>query len=91
MQYSIDDATGCITRRAQTAHGDVRVRLTRPSLLDPYLPHEPSFAPCVSVPNVAVLYLLNRPVAIIQATQMDFAALDSCLAGIRMRSPRSAV
>jgi hypothetical protein len=91
MLYSLDDAATC-SRGTDAADGDViRVRLKRPSLLDPYLPHEPNFAPCVAVPNVAVLYLMNRPVAIIQATQMDFASLDSCLAALRMRAPRPAV
>ena len=53
------------------------VRCIRPSLLDPYLPSEPSLAPCVCMPHVTVLYLDNRPIAIIQATSLDQAAFDS--------------
>jgi hypothetical protein len=40
------------------------------------------------MPNVAVLYLMNRPIAVIQATPMDQASLDSTLARVRSRSPR---
>jgi hypothetical protein len=65
------------------------VRCVRPSVLDPCLPGEPSLAPCVCMPQVAVLYMHNRPVAIIQATSLDQAALDSWLACLRMRSPRT--
>jgi len=35
------------------------------------------------MPNVAVLYLMNRPIAVIQATSMDQASLDSTLARVR--------
>jgi hypothetical protein len=63
----------------------------RPSLLDPNLPHEPGLGQCVCMPNVVVLYVLNRPVAIIQATRMDQISLDSWLALLRRRSPRTPV
>jgi hypothetical protein len=65
-----------------------RLRCVRPSVLDPDLAGEPSLAPCVCMPQVAVLYVVNRPVAIIQATSLDQAALDSQLAGLRMRPLR---
>jgi hypothetical protein len=38
--------------------------------------------------NVVVLYLMNRPVAIVKATSMDQAALDGWLDRLRARSPR---
>ena len=63
----------------------------RPSLLDPHLPHEPGLGQCVCMPNVVVLYVQNRPVAIIHATRMDQASLDSWLALIRRRNPRTLV
>ncbi len=63
----------------------------RPSLLDPLLPHEPGLGQCICMPNVVVLYVLNRPVAIIQATRMDQVSLDSWLALVRRRSPRTPV
>jgi hypothetical protein len=65
------------------------MRCTRPSVLDPLLDSEPSLAPCVCMPHVTVLYLTNRPIAIIQATSLDQAALDSWLGCLRMRSPRA--
>lgn len=66
-----------------------QMRCTRPSLLDPFLAAEPSLAPCVCMPNVAVLYVANRPIAVIQATNLDHAALDSWLGCLRARSPRA--
>ena len=41
------------------------------------------------MPNVAVLYIMNRPVAVIQATPMDQASLESWLSRVRSRSPRA--
>ena len=38
----------------------LRLRYTRPSLLDPALLSEPGLGPCRCMPNVAVLYLMNR-------------------------------
>lgn len=66
------------------------MRSIRPSVLDPYVAGEPSLAPCVCMPQVAVLYLANRPIAIIQATSLDQAALDSWLGCLRIRPPRAA-
>jgi len=40
------------------------------------------------MPNVAVLYLDNRPSAIIQATPIDQASLHSTLNRLRMRCPK---
>ncbi len=60
----------------------------RPSLLDPWLASEPGLGPCICMPNVAVLYVQNRPVAIIQATSMDQASLDGWLIRVRSRMPR---
>ena len=67
----------------------VRMRCTRPSLLDPQLQHEPGLGRCVCMPNVVVLYVANRPVAIIQATAMDQVSLDSWLSRVRSRNPRA--
>jgi hypothetical protein len=41
------------------------------------------------MPHVVVLYVLNRPIAIIEATRMDQASLDSWLARVRSRNPRN--
>jgi hypothetical protein len=72
------------------AGGDsVRIECIRPSLLDPFLPNEPGFGPCGCAPNVVVLFVVNHPVAIIQATSMDQVSLDSWLARVRSRSPRA--
>jgi hypothetical protein len=57
-------------------------------MLDPDVAGEPTLAPCVCMPNVSVLYVANRPVAIIQATSLDQAALDSWLVCFRTRLPR---
>ena len=70
------------------ASSSLRFRYTRPSLLDASLSSEPGLGPCRCMPNVAVLYLMNRPIAVIQATPMDQASLDSTLARVRSRSPR---
>jgi hypothetical protein len=67
----------------------VRLRCTRPSLLDPLLPNEPGLGRCVCMPNVVVLYVVNRPVAIIQATSMDQVSLESWLESVRSRNPRA--
>jgi hypothetical protein len=66
----------------------MRMRCTRPSLLDPRLPNEPGLGRCVCMPNVVVLYVANRPIAIIQATAMDQVSLDSWLSRVRSRNPR---
>ena len=66
----------------------VRMRCIRPSLLDPRLANEPGLGRCVCMPNVVVLYVANRPVAIIQATAMDQVSLDSWLSRVRSRNPR---
>ena len=69
----------------------MRIRCARPSLLDPLLPFEPGLGQCVCMPNVVVLYVVNRPVAIIQATPMDQVSLDSWLARVRSRNPRASI
>jgi hypothetical protein len=68
----------------QSAH----VHPLRPSLLDPSLPSEPALGPCVCMPNVVVLYVLNHPIAIIHATAMDQVALERWLTRVRSREPR---
>ena len=65
-----------------------RLRYTRPSLLDPWLTSEPGVGPCRCMPNVAVLYVMNRPIAVIQATPMDQVSLDRMLSRVRSRMPR---
>jgi hypothetical protein len=40
------------------------------------------------MPNVAVLYLTNRPIAVIQATPMDQASLVSMLSRMRNQAGR---
>jgi len=63
----------------------------RPSMLDAHLPHEPGLGQCVCMPNVVVLHVMNRPVAIIHATRMDQVSLDGWLALFRRRNPRTLV
>ena len=75
-------------RTTSNPGASVRVRCRRPSVLDPNLPSEPSLAPCVCMPNVMVLYLSNRPIAIIQASSLDQPALERWLACLRARPPR---
>jgi hypothetical protein len=88
MYVSSDDAAVCTACSDEAAPLSVRLHITRPSVLDPFLPQEPGFAQCVCMPNVVVLYLLNRPVAIVRATSMDQVALDGWLDRIRARPPR---
>ncbi len=76
-----------IAPMAVATHPMPQLRCVRPSLLDPLVAGEPTLAPCVCMPNVSVLYVGNRPVAIIQITSLDHAALDSRLHGLRTRSP----
>jgi hypothetical protein len=40
------------------------------------------------MPNVAVLFVMNRPIAVIQATGMDQVSLDRLLTRIRGHMPR---
>jgi hypothetical protein len=67
----------------------VRIECIRPSLLDPLLPNEPGLGQCACAPNVVVLFVVNHPVAIIQATPMDQVSLDSWLTRVRSRNPRA--
>ena len=69
----------------------IRIRPIRPSVLDPGLESEPGLGQCVCMPNVAVLYMMNRPVAVIQATAMDQVSLERWLARIRSHWPRSLI
>ena len=87
MRRSADASTD---QAVPAIHGTqlTQLRYTRPSLLDPWLASEPGLGACHCMPNVAVLYLLNRPIAVIQATPMDQASLDSTLARMRNRLPR---
>jgi hypothetical protein len=75
--------------KAQEIAHSPRIRSIRPSLLDPYQVHEPRLSQCVCMPNTAVLYLMNRPIAVIQATAMDQATLDRWLTRIRNHEPRT--
>jgi hypothetical protein len=68
----------------------IEIPAIRPSLLDLGLSCEPEISPCVCKPDFAVLYLLNRPIAIIHSTPIDMASLDGSLSRIRCRLPRSA-
>ena len=81
----LDDAAQAVAHQTSPS---LRFRYTRPSLLDASLSSEPGLGPCRCMPNVAVLYLMNRPIAVIQATSMDQASLDSTLARVRSRPPR---
>ncbi len=65
----------------------IRLPCVRPSILDVYLEAEPwlHFHPCS---NVAVLCILNHPIAVIPATPLETASMQSLLFQIRHRSPR---
>lgn len=65
----------------------IRLTYVRPSILDAYLETEPfiDFCPCV---NVAVLYVHNHPTAVIAASALDVASMQTLLFQLRHRSPR---
>jgi hypothetical protein len=88
MGSVVDDVNRCASAAGSVPRQQARVYCVRPSLLDPTLPSEPSFAPCRCLSQVVVLYLLNRPVAIIPATSLDQTSLDRWLDCLRARAPR---
>ena len=64
------------------------LKLTRPSLVEPLQPAEPWVGSCVSSPHILVLYLLNRPVALIPGTPFDRTSLNGLIFQMRNRSAR---
>lgn len=67
----------------------VRIPSMRPSILDPGLETEPRIDPCPCPCSQAmVLYLHNRPIAVIAGTPLEVAGLDSQLYRLRHRNPR---
>jgi hypothetical protein len=88
MSSFLDGGPAASPSAQAKAQATPELRCVRESVLDPYLPSEPELAPCVYMPNVSVLYLLGRPVAIVRATRMDQVSLDRWLVRIRSHLPR---
>lgn len=68
-----------------------KLRISRPSLLDPLLKNEPWLGPCCCYPHLLVLYVENRPVSLIPSTPFDRAALESRLFQLRSHFPRKPI
>ena len=66
-----------------------KVRIVKPSLLDPCLRGDPWVERCY-VPNCLVVHLNNQPVSLLAGTPLDQAALNETLFRIRRRFPRQA-
>jgi hypothetical protein len=63
---------------------------TRPSFLDPGIASEPWIDACRDE-QIVVLYLLNRPIALLSASALDLVPLTMQLDRLRHRAPRQAV
>jgi hypothetical protein len=61
----------------------------RPSILDPCLPSEPLLDKCACA-DTLVLFVQNRPVAMIAGSSLDCVSLNMRLNQLRIRSPRGA-
>jgi hypothetical protein len=66
----------------------LRLKMTRPSILDPRLAQEPWIETC-PCSDAMVLYLHNRPIAVMAGSSLDQMALDRTLYRLRHRYPRS--
>lgn len=64
-----------------------RLKMTRPSILDPRLAQEPWIESC-PCSEAMVLYLHNRPIAVLAGSALDQMALDRALFRLRHRYPR---
>ncbi len=66
----------------------LRLKMTRPSILDPRLTQEPWIESC-PCSDAMVLYLHNRPIAVLTGSSLDQMALDRALFRLRHRYPRT--
>ena len=67
---------------------NLRLKMTRPSILDPRLTQEPWIDSC-PCSEAMVLYLHNRPIAVLAGSSLDQMALDRALYRLRHRYPRA--
>lgn len=73
------------TSRASPA--PVTLPETRPSVLDPNLECEPWIDVC-HCEQLLILFLLNRPIALMPGSSLDHVSLNMLLNQIRHRTPR---
>lgn len=73
--------------QCHTPSSTVSLPETRPSVLNPDLPCEPWIDACRCEP-VLVLFLLNRPVALMPGSRFDYVSLNTLLNQLRHRAPR---
>ncbi len=66
---------------------DLRLPETRPSILDPALDSEPWIDKCPCA-DTLVLFVHNRPVAVICGSMLDCISLSMRLNQLRIHSPR---
>ena len=66
----------------------LRLPITRPSILDPYLETEPWVDECCCGERLA-LFVHNHPVAVIPGTSFECFSLNSRLNQLRHRMPRT--
>ena len=60
---------------------------SRPSFLDPHLECEPWIDAC-RCGDLLVLFLLNRPIALMPGSSLDHVSLNTLLNQLRHRAPR---
>ncbi len=63
------------------------IRLTRPSLFDPYLPDDRWITGCY-LPNCLIVYLSDQPVSLLAGSPLEQATLNSMLFNMQHRYPR---
>ena len=78
-----------VRERRARPHFKLNLPTTRPSILDPNLENEPRIDPCPCTDSL-VLYLHNRPIAIIPGTSLEYVGLCTHLHRMRHRNPRKA-
>ena len=79
-----DDDDPCRGKGRQTP---VDLPESRPSFLDPRLACEPWIDAC-RCGELLVLFLLNRPIALMPGSSLDHVSLNTLLNQLRHRSPR---
>jgi hypothetical protein len=75
-------------RRGSLSQPPFIIPQTRPSFLDPCLGVEPWIDACRCEPTL-VLFLMNRPIALLPGSSLDHVSLSTLLNQLRHRSPRS--
>ncbi len=82
----LDEIEQCRGTPSPTARS-VHIPQTRPSFLDPQLHSEPWIDAC-SCQDTLVLFLLNRPIALMPGSSLDHVSLNTLLNQLRHRNPR---